>query len=108
MDMWLKTFLGSAIIYAALVLAVYCFQRSLMYYPDKMRPDIAGSGMEEFSVTTAEGLSLTGWYKAPAAGKPVILWFHGNAQHHGARTEWAEPYIRQGYGILLAGYRGYG
>ena len=39
---------------------------------------------------------------------PTILYFHGNAGNIGSRIDKIFPFSKAGYGILLAGYRGYG
>ncbi len=100
-----------AVIYIALVVALYMNQRNMMYFPNRHKPDIRDAGvkgMEEIAVTTEDGLNITGWYKAPDdVDKPVIIWFHGNAQHHAYRVVAVVEWMKQGYGVLLAGYRGY-
>ncbi len=86
-------------------------QRNFIFIPDRSRPDPAhfGAGdMGVISVRTADGLPLQGWYKAPAAGQPVILMFHGNAGHIGIRVFKIRPFLAAGYGVLLAEYRAYG
>lgn len=111
MEFILKSLFWAVIIYVAFVGALYMSQRNMMYFPSREKPDIKKSGikgMEELTVTTEDGLSVTGWYKAPDdADKPVIIWFHGNAQHHAYRVVAVVEWIQQGYGVLLAGYRGY-
>jgi len=108
-------FLFAALIsYAALVLFFYVQQRYFIYVPDITRPQPAAFGasdMEEISVHTDDDLTLHGWYKAPAQKrkkKPVLLMFHGNAGHIGIRAFKARPFLKKGYGFLLAEYRGYG
>ncbi len=58
-------------------------------------------------MTTADGLSLFSWYLPPRAGRPVIAYFHGNGGHIGYRAERLRRFAREGYGVLLAEYRGY-
>ncbi len=100
-----------AVGYLAVVGALYVFQRNLLYLPDNSRPSPSASGageMEAVTLTTSDGLELTSWYKASAKGKPTIIYFHGNAGNIGGRAGKVKPYIEQGYGVLLTGYRGYG
>lgn len=81
-----------------------------MYFTHWPAPDISNApSMHEVRVTTADGLGLTGWIQHPESNdKPFIIFFHGNAQTIEHRLDKAEPYIQEGYGILLAEYRGYG
>ena len=44
----------------------------------------------------------------PKAGKPVILFFHGNRYNVTHFQDFAKIYSKYGYGILLFDYRGYG
>ncbi len=100
------------LLYGALVLGLYIAQRSMIYFPDRDHPTPAEYGvpqMKEVRVETDDGLTLGGWYIAPKEeGNPVILWFHGNASHHGQRAFFVATYLNLGYGVMLAGYRGYG
>lgn len=97
--------------YTGLVAALVFLQRDYMYFTQWPAPDIsiAPTGMNEISVTTSDDLSLKGWlYYPTTADKPVIIFFHGNAQTIEHRLDKADPYIKAGYGILMAEYRGYG
>ena len=111
MDLIFKSLLWAAAAYILIIAALYLFQRNLIYFPERSKPDIAKSGvsgMMEFSVVTGDGINLTGWYMPARPGKPTIALFHGNAQNHAYRTYKSLEYIKAGYGVLLAGYRGYG
>lgn len=99
--------------YAILVAFMFVNQRSFLYFPDKNRYNPAQAGLPEAEIIAVqtEGLNqaVEGWYVPPSvAGMPVILYFHGNAGNQAIRVPRARQYIEQGYGILLAGYRGYG
>ena len=65
-------------------------------------------GVREAELTTADGLNLLAWYLPPQPGRPVILYFHGNGGHIGYRAELLRGFARNGYGVLMAEYRGYG
>ncbi len=94
-----------------LVLALYVLQRSILFVPDVTRPDPAtGQAPEMVRVRaeTADGLSLEGWWHPAPAGGMTLLYFHGNAGSVGSRSGKARRLIDRGYGLLLAGYRGYG
>ena len=79
------------IAYAMLLLILFVFQRSYLYYPDK--ETIPQHYFDEFNIkevnhTTDDGLTLAGWYKEPGSSNAnVILLMHGNAGHVGHRVE---------------------
>jgi uncharacterized protein len=108
----LYVLLGSALTaYGVLVGGLYLFQRHLLYFPDRDRPalgELAQLGAREVKVTTADNLSLLSWYLPPREGRPVIAYFHGNGGHIGYRGERLHRFAREGYGVLMLGYRGYG
>jgi fermentation-respiration switch protein FrsA (DUF1100 family) len=96
--------------YGGIVGGLYLFQQQLLYRPGKIRPalgELAQLGVREVVLTTADGLSLFSWYLPPGAGRPVIAYFHGNGGHVGYRAERLRRFAREGYGVLLAEYRGY-
>ena len=101
----------AAVGYAALVGGLYLFQRQLLYLPDRTRPELAGLGelgVRETMLSTEDGLSLLSWYLPPRPGQPVIAYFHGNGGHIGYRVERLLRFARQGFGVLMLEYRGYG
>jgi fermentation-respiration switch protein FrsA (DUF1100 family) len=91
---------------------MFVMQRSLLYPAGRERPDIAryaAHGIQVVQTQTAEGLILTHWYLPPPNPEaPVIVAFHGNAGHLGDRVPKLLPVAGAGFGLLLAGYRGYG
>src|SRR5439155_3902564 len=96
---------------AALVGGLFFFQRRLLYFPDKTRPELAGLeqlGVREVVLPTEDGLSLLSWYLPSRPTRPVILYFHGNGGHIGYRVERLLRFAREGYGVLMPEYRGYG
>jgi fermentation-respiration switch protein FrsA (DUF1100 family) len=107
--MWL---LGVPLIAYLMVLGyLYVFQRQLLYFPDRSRPQLGllgELGVREVSLTTADGLSLLSWYLPPREDRPVIVYFHGNGGNIGGRGYRLERFAREGYGVLMAEYRGYG
>jgi len=105
------------VVYVALVGGLFFFQRQLLYHPDKTRPQLAGLeqiGVREVVLSTEDGLSLLSWYLPPRpdrqhqTGRPVIAYFHGNGGHIGYRVERLLRFAREGYGVLMLEYRGYG
>jgi len=58
---------------------------------------------------TADGIRLAGAYFPPSApGRPVVLYFHGNAEAAAQNLPLAESLHARGLGVFLAEYRGYG
>ena len=98
--------------YVVLVAGLAVFQRDLIYFPDRDRPDPAAHNAADALVVTyptPDGQTRSGWYWPSAhADGPVMVMFHGNARHLGIRAEKMAPYRAAGLGLLLAGYRGYG
>ncbi len=97
--------------YLMAVAFLYAYQRNFIYFPDRSAPVPALYNMPDMEVTstaTGDGLTLRGWYKAPRGTRPVVIMFHGNGGNIGIRNFKARPFLDQGYGVLLAEYRGYG
>ena len=108
----LYPFLGFALVaYAALVGGLFLFQRQLLYHPDPTRPGLARLeelGVRESILSTEDGLSLLSWYLPGQLGRPVILYYHGNGGNIGHRVQRLLRFAREGYGVLMPEYRGYG
>jgi uncharacterized protein len=89
------------------------FQRSFMYFPGGLSPQIrqmddGAYGAQRLEIEPESGLSIRGWYWPPDnPQKPVVIYFHGNAQ---AESYWLDKmmrYRKAGFGFVLATYRGY-
>ncbi len=95
---------------AAIVLALVLAACNPLYHPRGVAsPEAAArAGMTAVHYVTADGLPLGGWYRAARDDRPTLVYFHGNSGHHGGRAPLVGPYLDAGYGVLLAGYRGYG
>jgi fermentation-respiration switch protein FrsA (DUF1100 family) len=102
-----------AAFYLGAVVLLYTMQRKIVFSPNPalaaMADYPAPAGMKPVTNRTADGLEIVSWYlpSARAAG-PTLATFPGNAGHPGGRIERILPYAAKGYGILIAGYRGYG
>jgi fermentation-respiration switch protein FrsA (DUF1100 family) len=97
--------------YLAVTVMIYFAQRSLMYFPDRMRTTPAEAGLpqaEEVPLTAADGAHILVWSVAPQDGKPVILYFHGNGGALRFRVERFKKLIGAGIGLVALEYRGYG
>lgn len=64
--------------------------------------------LQPLDLKTHDGLTLRSWYHPPAEGKPVIIYFPGRLEDLIRRPAHLFHLAEQGYGLTLAGYRGYG
>lgn len=108
----LKLTLGTfGLLYAASLSALFFLQRDLQYFPGRQDPppqslDLAG--VERLALTTEDGESLILWFAAPPPGRPVILFFHGNAGSLADRANRLAHYQARGFGAAFLSWRGYG
>lgn len=102
---------SAAAAYAIVIALMYVNQRALTFpAPSSPAPAPEDAGYpyyEHVSYPSAGGVTLRGWYKAPEAGRPSIVYFQGNAGHTDGRAAKGTDWIARGYGVLFAGYRGY-
>ena len=100
------------IAYLVLLIFLFVFQRSYLYFPDKETIPLHyfdEFNIEEIKHTTDDGLTLAGWYKEPDTNNTnVFLLMHGNAGHVGHRVEKFRKILEAGYGFFFLEYRGYG
>ena len=103
--------IAPAAAYLLIIGVVYVFQRHLMYYPGHTVPmpvDVGVPEMDVLFLPTTDGLVIESWRAQPTSGKPTIVLFHGNAGTLADRAYKARLFIDAGYGVILAGYRGFG
>lgn len=97
--------------YAAIVGALFVGQRSLLYQPFGELGQPADSGLPEMAAVrapTADGHDNLAWFAAPRReGAPTVVFFHGNACNLSCWSYKARAFIDAGFGMMLAGYRGY-
>lgn len=89
---------------------LYFFQRDFQYDRSGRLFALSESTLtdaELVSIPSANGSMLAGWYAPPAAGKPVILYFRGNAQSFSREHPRYEQFVADGYGFLGFDYRGF-
>ncbi len=97
--------------YGVLLGVLYGFQRKLMYHPATALGSPADYGLSGFTplrLRAQDGTQLTLWYRKAEAGKPTVLYFHGNAGHIGDRAPMYRALAGHGFGVLALSYRGYG
>lgn len=64
--------------------------------------------LQPVDLRTHDGLVLRSWYYPPQEGKPVIVYFPGRVGDIIKKPWHLFDLADQGYGLMLAGYRGYG
>ena len=97
--------------YAGIVGFMYVFQRALVFFPDKTRTPPAAAGLpnaQEVLLTSSDGEKLVAWTAAPRDGKPVLIYFHGNAGALNLRADRFGWLTGDGFGLVAVSYRGYG
>lgn len=95
------------IVVAVLVLALWVLQRRLIYLPTG-DPGPPPPGWTGASVSTSDGIDLGLWHRAPVDAVPVVVVFNGNAGNRGDRIALGSALAREGFGVVLFDYRGYG
>jgi fermentation-respiration switch protein FrsA (DUF1100 family) len=107
----LKSLIAAAVVSGGFVALIYAAQRLLMYHPERLRtaPDAAGlPGAQEIVLDTADGEKVIVWHVPPQPGKPLVLYFHGNAGALRLRAERFRGLTADGTGLVALSYRGYG
>jgi len=97
--------------YSLVVLSLFVFQRNLMYHTDATLLPVSETLIADAEVQhlqSTPGIEVQSWYLPPRDGKPVVVFFHGNAGTISDRDFKVAPWHDAGYGIWLAGYRGFG
>jgi pimeloyl-ACP methyl ester carboxylesterase len=99
--------------YVAVLALLYVKQRDLLYPRNPARAEIASAnlpGVEEVMLTAADGEKLIAWVVPPREGKPVLLFFHGNAGNFAGsgRQSLFRQLTEDGTGLFAVNYRGYG
>jgi hypothetical protein len=111
MTLLTRSLASLAAAYVLTLAGLAVFQRRLQYFPDRRLTELAQtdmSGGEELRLTTADGETLVAWYFPANEGRPLILYFHGNAGALVDRIPRFRMFTAHGYGLLAVSYRGYG
>jgi uncharacterized protein len=100
-----------AVCYFGFVTLLYFAQRSMLYpIPEKTRTSPAAAGFpeaEEHILSTNDGEKIVAWHVPARAGKPVIIFFHGNGDILAWRVPWFREMIPGGAGLIAVSFRGY-
>lgn len=98
-------------IYVVFLAVLVLFQRHLMYFPDgqDFQPGKLGLlGFTRMDYAAQDGTRLHGFYSPRTPGRRLtILFFQGNAGNLNMRADKIRRWQKEGYGVMLATYRGY-
>lgn len=103
----LRIFAALAFAYAVVVGGLYAVQDRLIY-PAPQTPHAPAPGFATVTLAAEDGLALQAHWRAPAKGRPSIVFFHGNGGSLTSATRETQGFAARGYGVLLVEYRGYG
>ncbi len=94
--------LGTAFLFAYLVftLGLSGYYTYSLLHPACQAAADAQPGYDLVTLTTADGVELTGWWHAPQNGA-VILMLPGSGGNRDAMLPYAQPLAEAGYGILM-------
>ena len=112
----LKVLVALAVAYVAVAALVWWRQERIAFpAPRTALPEPAALGLatgERIAVTTADGVTLRGWYLPPDSGTPRpapgLLWFGGNAETIAGVWPVLAAWRPPEFGLLTLDYRGYG
>ena len=97
--------------YGGLLAALYLMQRAIMYpapQAERTAPAEAGFAQaQELVLPTGDGEKAVAWHVPPRAGKPVILFFHGNGEVLAWRVPRFRELVADGTGLIALSFRGY-
>ena len=105
-----RLLVGGVLLAALGALVLASLENRFIFFPMReleADPSVARLPFETVHVSTADGLTLHGWF-LPAPGTPTILYLHGNAGNVSHRLEMVKCLVEQGYPVLIMDYRGYG
>jgi fermentation-respiration switch protein FrsA (DUF1100 family) len=82
----------------------------LLYHPVATRTSPAAEGLpeaEEVVLDTSDGEKIIAWHVPPRRDRPVVIYFHGNAEIVAWKVERHRALISDGTGLVALSYRGY-
>ena len=100
--------MGLAAAWLAACIGLIVFARTLIYpfQPGFSAADPVGApGMRAVTLGADDGVGLTVWLALPQEGRPVILYFTGNAGSLPADAPLFEEFTERGFGIAALNYR---
>ena len=89
----------------------FLVQRKFIYKgikPGRSAAELGLDQVREIELTADDGKKLKAWYAKAKPGMPTLLYFHGNFCNLSNRKERIQKITRQGYGLFMLSFRGYG
>jgi fermentation-respiration switch protein FrsA (DUF1100 family) len=105
---WIVMLTGGG--YLAFVTLLYLGQRQFLFHPQSAHPSPAAAGLpeaEEAVIDTADGERVIVWQRPPRGAKPLVIYFHGNAEIVASRAGRHRELTAGGIGLVALSYRGY-
>lgn len=98
-----------ALAYALLLVALWLFQRNMLYVPtgEAVAPSVVGVQAEALDILTSDGERIRLWWKSPEPGRAVLVHFHGNGGNQAMRAEVFRDVVAAGNGLVSVSWRGY-
>jgi hypothetical protein len=102
-----------ALVIVGFPLLMYLMQDRLLFFPQRLEPaarEAVGKRYpfaKEIILQTDSGERLQAWHVPGASGRPLVIYFGGNAEEVSWMIEEARTRV-PGLGWLLVNYRGYG
>ncbi|WP_411846839.1 alpha/beta fold hydrolase [Roseibacillus persicicus] len=94
-----------AVGYGTLLLFACTMADRMIFMPPPASYSLTDEGVVQFGVAK----EFSGIYRPTSeAGTPTLLWAHGNAEDAGSVDEVASLFSRQGFGVMVYDYPGYG
>ena len=108
----IKILISLVILYGGVLVLLFLFQRSIIYYPSKLDKQFAFPpyvpGLEEVFITCSDGCTINGLFIPGREDQPAVLIFHGNGGNITHRDFLLREFNRLGCAALLIDYHGYG
>ena len=92
-------------------LAIYLFQRHLVYFPRRtidFTPKDLHLEYDEVRIRTDDGVTIAGWFVPAEKPRGVVLFFHGNGGNISGRLSTLFLFNQLRLSALMIDYRGYG
>lgn len=85
-------------------------ERAILYPFDSTRVSPVSIGLPEITETvwSRDTADLILWHAPPKPGRPVVVYFHGNAGNLATRAKRFEIFLRQGFGLVALSPRSAG
>ena len=110
MELKYKIIIGLVLAYLAIVLFMYIFQRTFLYFPHEdnylTEEKILGSPQIVY-IPTEDDITLYSWYYSSDSNSKTIVFFHGNAGTLNSRIYKLNYFREIGLNYLAITWRGF-